>query len=728
MTTIDYTDVKLKALVRFPNAVQSGVGINASVSSGIYTIARDDSGLEQVANVSAGDLPNTRVSLWNSVTNSYSTAPFALAATAGVASLGGQTGILDLGFGLEMAGSTLRSTAVPSAGADVGAWLRSAGTAAKPIYRKSGFISTEEYLCAGDGVTPDDDAFDDFLDALEARGGGGAYIHGPLLLAREHTCRTGGVTFFGDNSFSAGGFIVADGTILGNGLLQFSNLGEVTFKGLYFNGSQNTLEAGPGGTAFIGYFGDENAEQETIKFAVRRCAFINAKASNYIFLAQHADAANTFQMRNVTIENNYFFAAAGFAPVTGGGNTFIGIRGNTLSGTTTDDGGITNIRILNNFAQGYGCSGFVNGLYNFRDIVCANNTTQFMGNSTIATETSYTYALYASAKTSRAPRDIVVVNNTGHGNHGHAVYAAGAEDITVNANVFTDTRTSSTFPTLPHGFAIAFNGCKNLTCIGNDVRDNPGGIYYGQDRRDVSNDVIVGNAVSASSVVGFNAIGIEVNPDPEALSSDSLTQAIIANNPIRVTGAGCVGIKIIPNVQMGRVKILDNSIKAEVQGISADGVIATELTFAGNTISGELTNYPAVINAGSSPLKIRGETVDFSEVLSGSSNGYNLDGCTNVTIDGLSLANKTNGSYALSMVGTRGRCKGVTFPGTTSTRVAATSSGLSTPGWTGNQFDTWQNFQASFYTETGSTPKYTLDCFVWSTSTTWLERRFPTGG
>jgi hypothetical protein len=745
----DLPDVKLKALVKFPVAVEAGAGIGIDLTAGTYTVSRDDSLIQRVSTVSSDDLPNQRQIIWDSIRNEFSSVPFALSATAGVASLGAQTGIIDLGFGLSMVGSTLKSTAVPSVGAAIGNALRATGAALAPAYVDSGFISTEEFGCLGNGVAgEDDDAFQDVVDYLEANGGGNIRVKGNLCLGQEFSINASNVRFFGSGRFRDG-ISVAPGLKLGNGLLQFSNQSHIILEKMFFLGTGNTTESNYGSTGPIGWFNDENASTDTLDFILRHCYLSNFRTSSYVNISQHADEANTLKMRGFAIYDNLFNADAGYAssginPADGlanpTGNTFIALRGNTKTGANSDNGSIAEGLVYGNRAQGLGCSGFINIQYNSHDILDFGNVTENMGSATLAEDRAYVHGVYRSDTSARSPYNIIIANNVGNGNHANAVYAAGIDSVTVVNNTFTGTRTSTVWPTLPHGAAIAFNGCSGIICKGNRLKDNAVGIYWGQDTLKISVDIIEGNDITCSAITGLNACGILLNPDSASTPGDNsrLTTLNVANNNIVVTGASAVGITFNSSInadtsllqyQYGRIRIRNNDIKSVFQGISSGGtLLAAELIFDGNTINGELTNYAAVIAAGSSPLYIRNETIDFSEVLSGSSNGYNLDGCTNVTINGLSLANKTNGSYALSMIGTRGRCNNVTFPGTTSTRVAATSAGLSTPNWTGQQFDTWQNFQSSFYTETGSTPKYTLDSFVWSTSTTWLERRMPTGG
>lgn len=102
-------DVKLRALVNFPVAVTGGVATNVRKVNGHYYIDHDVSGLVQNTNISAGEVAQSWMTIWNSALNAYQNVPYALAVPGlGVQSLGGNTGALDIGNGLEFAGSTLQ--------------------------------------------------------------------------------------------------------------------------------------------------------------------------------------------------------------------------------------------------------------------------------------------------------------------------------------------------------------------------------------------------------------------------------------------------------------------------------------------------------------------------------------------------------------------------------------------------------------------------------------------
>ncbi len=123
----DLPEVKLKALVNFPAAVHGGTAVAIDKDGSTYTIGTDFSEVQEVSNVTAEDVPVTRLLLWNKLTNSYSVAPFALAVTAGVASIDGNTGALDIGDGIEFVGSTLSLVRATQAEAIAGtvntAWM-----------------------------------------------------------------------------------------------------------------------------------------------------------------------------------------------------------------------------------------------------------------------------------------------------------------------------------------------------------------------------------------------------------------------------------------------------------------------------------------------------------------------------------------------------------------------------------------------------------------------------
>lgn len=100
-------DVKLRALPRFPVAVTGRTAINVVKINGHYYIDLDVSGLVKNSNISADQVAQSWMTIWNETLNAYQNVPYALAATSGVASLDGKTGALDIGDGLKFTGDTL---------------------------------------------------------------------------------------------------------------------------------------------------------------------------------------------------------------------------------------------------------------------------------------------------------------------------------------------------------------------------------------------------------------------------------------------------------------------------------------------------------------------------------------------------------------------------------------------------------------------------------------------
>lgn len=102
-------DVKLRALVNFPPNVIGRTAINVVKVAGQWYIDLDYSGLVYNSNITAEEVAQSRVAVWNSVTEAYETVPWALIAGTGVASIDGQTGALEIGNGLEFTGDTLEA-------------------------------------------------------------------------------------------------------------------------------------------------------------------------------------------------------------------------------------------------------------------------------------------------------------------------------------------------------------------------------------------------------------------------------------------------------------------------------------------------------------------------------------------------------------------------------------------------------------------------------------------
>lgn len=103
----DLPEVKLKALVNFPASTTGRTGITVVRDGGRFFLDLDYADFQITPIVSVGDMPNSYNLIWDEVKHTFAKVPFALQATAGVASLGGQTGAITLENTLLMTGSTL---------------------------------------------------------------------------------------------------------------------------------------------------------------------------------------------------------------------------------------------------------------------------------------------------------------------------------------------------------------------------------------------------------------------------------------------------------------------------------------------------------------------------------------------------------------------------------------------------------------------------------------------
>jgi hypothetical protein len=106
----DLPEVKLKALVNFPANTVGRTGIDVTKENGSYYLDLDYAQFQITPTVPVGDMPNSYNLIWNEATHTFAKVPFALQATSGVSSLGGQTGAITLNSGLSMVGSTLTVT------------------------------------------------------------------------------------------------------------------------------------------------------------------------------------------------------------------------------------------------------------------------------------------------------------------------------------------------------------------------------------------------------------------------------------------------------------------------------------------------------------------------------------------------------------------------------------------------------------------------------------------
>lgn len=107
----DLPDVKLRALPNFPVRVTGRTATTISKENGQWYVDHDVSELMQNPNISADEVAQSWMTIWNSVTDVYQNVPYALAATSGVSSIDGKTGALDIGNGLAFTGDTLQVAA-----------------------------------------------------------------------------------------------------------------------------------------------------------------------------------------------------------------------------------------------------------------------------------------------------------------------------------------------------------------------------------------------------------------------------------------------------------------------------------------------------------------------------------------------------------------------------------------------------------------------------------------
>lgn len=762
----DLPEVKLRSLVNFPINAVGRTGITATKDAGRIYLDLNYKDFQITPSIPEVDMPNAYNLIWNEVEQTFAKVPFALQATAGVASIGGGTGAIVLDGTLALTGpslgvvggSQIYDTRASVAAASIPAIVTSIlvrryesddPVSDAPYTRGAGsesftddlgntwsldlsgrVVKSRWFQVKGDGVTDDTTK----LNLAAAASDGKALLVEGICGLTARVVLPDNIILLGHHNANDG-FLALGSSSIASGLLYSNNKTGTKIRNLGFYG--NLVEPAAFSIGAINFDLDFNGSAaDMANIEISGCYFTNFKHSAWIGGIVAAQVGATSQIRNVRVFNNFFNATSASATTNAisgiVGSCFCYFLGNTqfngVDKESTDSGTISGVHFKDNMGLGFGLDSVFAAVFNVRDITVTGNSTRYIGHDTLAANLAYTYMIYNSAPLVADPQNIIFSNNASFEGKANGVYFAGPRNVVCTGNVMSFITPGSNLG-LPQGAGLAFNGVSQLTCTGNVLIGNVVGIAYYQ-RYDLANhDIIANNTiVTGASTGSINACGIRLVPDALASASDSLSALTVDSNNINVLGAQGDGISILPTYQFGRVKITNNSIKSVWNGINCSGtVLAKELRFAGNSISGQLANAAYNIVAGSSPVYVENELADFSEVVAGSSGGVFLDACTKITINGLTLANKSSGGEALSMIGTRGRCKNVTFPGTTSTRVAATSSGLSAPGWTGEQFDTWQNFQSSFYTETGSTPKYTLESFVWSTGTTWLERRFPTG-
>jgi hypothetical protein len=545
-----------------------------------------------------------------------------------------------------------------------------------------------------------------------------------------------------------GGFGMVEGAALFNGIFGiFDDVrGYATFDGLTFVG--NGADTNTGSSVGAIYIAPSILSTIDITdIEIKNCTFADINQNNWIACMHAAQGPlvegyvgppNNTNVRRLKIHHNTFLSVPSNA-TPGFPNRFIYIQTNLAIAAAPTLGSVFDLDCHDNVAYGLGVCSFITGIGGVVRATDHNNQTFAMGNSCEGDLRGYTHTFYQSSQICNVPQEISIVGCVAEINHNFGIYCAGVRGLTISACVITGTFRPNSPESLPFGTAIAVNGCSDWTINGCTLTDNYGGIdaliASVPDGRVLAGTIAnntIRSSVNSLALAGANPFGISFQGDSTVTKNQQL---LIASNTVKVTGDVAVALLNGAGGKMGPLEVIGNQFTSEYVGYletaSALNPVYTGLgrKFSNNKWRGGLTNAPFITTGGSSPLTISNDEVDFSDVLAGASSGFQVDGNTAVDIDGLVLRGKTNGGAALSMIGTQGRCKDVSFPGTTSTRVAATSSGLTVPTWVGRPFDTWQNFGDSFFTETGSTPgsKYTLPDWAWSFSTTWLKRISLTG-
>jgi len=607
------------------------------------------------------------------------------ATASGVTALGGMTGSIACGTGLLCTGNTISSTAVS-------------------IVNPYVYPSTFGALC--DGVTNDAVALQAMLTASAGKTiyipPGASCVTGTTLVGPSNTTITGG----GYNVSTLKGIGAA------NPILAFTDKSNISLTNFALEGSDSVTSWTLSSLGAINISQTVAAVSAGTNYVIKNLKFSKFNASYWVFFTV---AGSTFNLTNVTIENNYIVTSVADIPTdatsTNNANVFL----NMFSGSA-GNGRVENVNVRNNYMEGGAfCIGLAifgnfykysfqqNYLYSVGSLNTVAHCTNGLGGTN-----SYPILVYDFNADGNPAKDGLIQDNYIQTPYSAGIYVAGDGVTTTLAANDSNTLISGNEVVgqtlnddlLPRA-AIAINGSTNISVIGNKLYNNYGGItsifqYTGT--VNISNNDCSTNIASTAphpvSCIYLSSAPGTTNTANYIVKNNNLDTALSGSTSkvIRITSP--------TGSRLSSVDITNNKIIASDIGIDFNAAFVNKtLAVTNNHFSGVAAT--SMLNVGSlsiSAASVRDNTFD----LVSSTTGTGLITTSSLAyMSGNTFLNRTAGAaFAFSGVGTTGTLSGMQFNNVaTANQVVATSIGLTIPSWSGFSQDFVQNLNATGTTE-----------------------------
>lgn len=737
----DLPEVKLKSLVNFPINAVGRTGITATKDAGRIYLDLNYADFQITPTVSVGDMPNSYNLIWNEETETFAKVPFALQATAGVASLGELTGDIVIDGTLEttgqslgvVGGATLFKTRAAAIASSLPATVTSInilryatdyplcratyirGTVAGPMAFQDALSNYWEldltgetvripwFGAKGDGVQDDTTAVQAAIDASE-----GKFLTGRGL---DYLFTS---TLDGVDDLEIRNCTLVPSTHSAHPCIDFTDKTNWQVRKIWFKGDYPTdLDYN---FSWYGAIRFSNSASDALEnIAIEDCTFSDFSDSYWIIgsisgsgpIKDFRFCRNRVKTTGIGAGANYQKQAHIFLNLFGSGSSDDGIFINPVIEDNKGD--------FDDIGIGFALWSRNKGFRVNRNVIRnpgATNTYDGGGGSDLD-RNCYGIIIYDVVGD---PSDATTAGIEGEIAHNYilnppsaGIYFAGGEAIDIHDNVVIGQYREDE-SILPRG-GISCNNLRKSIVHHNRLLNCWGGItavaISGSDTTVISDNYIKGSSETDS-------FGIRLGAFPGTTTASVIA---VRNNRIEMTGATALCIKFQATDSsnyLGPVIIAGNNLTSAYRCISMGGsyIFGTAI-LKGNAYSGVCSGGALVANSVTGRLVVQGETFDGAAMT-----GFGLNvGSSVVTLADNLFVGKAASAECITAVGATGTIEGMKFRGVSgSLRVAASSLGTTAPSHSGTAGDFVQDLSSGAYTPSSSSLNRGWMC---QATTTW---------